>query len=114
MSAPPPAPDRTCDSPDRDAEPEPYGIARLKDPVLRGQALETWEAARFLDHAIHLWQIWLFKATPENVIHIGHAFYQQNMARQAVEVLYAHGAAISSFRGRSPDEVLSWFPSVPR
>jgi hypothetical protein len=92
---------------------EPDGIARIPDVVLRGQALETWEAARFLAHAIDLWGIWLLKATPENELHVGHAFYQQNMARQAVDVLCAHGAAVPSFRGRDTEEILSWFPAVP-
>jgi hypothetical protein len=91
----------------------PDGIARLGDAALRGQALETWEAARFLAHAIDLWGIWLLKATPEIEIHVGHAFYQQNLARQAVEVLCAHGVIPPSFRGRATEEILGWFPAVP-
>jgi hypothetical protein len=91
----------------------PDCIARIPDVLLRGQALETWEAARFLSHAIDRWEIWLLEATPENAVHIGHAFYQQNVARQAVEVLCAHGAAIPSFRGRPAQEILGWFPMVP-
>jgi hypothetical protein len=94
-------------------ETTPDNIARIGDEALRVRALETWEAARFLEHAIHLWEIWHLNATAENAIHIGNAYYQQNIARQAIDVLYAHGAAIPSIRGRAAEEVLSWFPRVP-
>jgi hypothetical protein len=86
----------------------PDHIARIGDAVLRERALETWEAARSLLNAIDLWYIWLREAAP-----VGNSLYQQNMARQAVTVLLAHGAAVPSFRGRSAEEVLSWFPEVP-
>ena len=49
----------------------PEGIARIGDATLRDRAIEALEAARFLVHAIALWDLWLLKATPENLLHMG-------------------------------------------
>jgi hypothetical protein len=91
----------------------PDAIARIPDAVLRLQAQETLEAAHFLTRAIDLWEIWVLKATPENGVHFGTAYYQQNMAGQALDVLQAHGAAVPSLARCSAEEVLGWFPTVP-
>jgi hypothetical protein len=96
-----------------ESEAMPDAIARIADAALRERALEVWEASRYLSQAINLWEIWLLRATPQEVVHTGNALYQQSMARQAVEVLLAHAADIPSLRGRSVEEVLSRFPEVP-
>jgi hypothetical protein len=94
--------------------PVPDGISRIGDTVLRGRVLETWEAAQSLLHAIDLWDIWLLTASPENAIHTCHACHQENMAKLALDTLFANRAPVPSFRGRSVEEVRSWFPEVPR
>jgi hypothetical protein len=75
------------------SKPVPDRIACIDDPLLRGRAIESWVEARSLLHAVGEWRKWPSKVSPNDYVPILRLSHADDLARHAVDVLLAHGAA---------------------